>query len=171
MKMRFLYIATIVGMFTALPAYAQDLPSLEDILKSAEPVKTAPAEPWPEMENGIPYDANMPLPQNVGDSISKQLIACWAYILRENPEAKEAHIQMVLWKDGSIRGARLRPSELPEYHANAEFRHLVDSALRATRNPKCVPLKGLPVDQYAAWSKVEVVFDPRKIPIRPLRNK
>lgn len=142
-------------------------PTLEDILNSVEktaPVKEveeAPAEKGESITSDVPYDPNMPLSQTVRDSIRNQIMKCWNYQGGAKDQGSlVAHIQVVFREDGSILDARLRPSDAMRYNSDSAFRSLVDSARRATKNANCVPLKGLPVDSYPSWSKVELVFDP-----------
>lgn len=141
-------------------------PSLDDILSSIpdtsknEP-EDAEAEEGKAVTSDVPYDPSQPASQTVVDSIRNQIMECWNY----QGGAKEqsnliAYIRVVFREDGSIITTELRPSDAMRYNSDPAFRALVDSARRATRDPKCVPLKGLPRDQYASWSKMELVFNP-----------
>lgn len=143
-------------------------PTLDDILNSLEKetpkkekVEEAPAQKGQDITSDVPYDPSRPMSQSVKDSIRNQLMKCWNY----QGGAKEqenlvAYIRVVFREDGSIIDAQLRPSDAMRYNSDPAFRSLVDSARRATKNKDCVPLKGLPVDSYTSWSKIELVFDP-----------
>lgn len=147
----------------------KDEPSLEDILdsldkESPKPTEAKPAEKGPKIESDVPYDPNLPLSQTVENSIRNQIMACWNYQGgAKDQESLKASILVIFREDGSIIEAKLKASDQMRYNSNREFRSLVDSAMRATRNSKCVPLKGLPVDQYRSWSKIELVFDPAEM--------
>ena len=58
--------------------------------------------------------------------------------------------------DATVQSATLVKTDLsmnnPNHHA------IVDSALRAVRNPKCSPLK-LPLDRYDQWKSISIRFD------------
>lgn len=145
----------------------EDEPSLDDILNSIEKTtpkeepKQAEAEKGDPITSDVPYDPSRPMSQTVKDSIRNQIMECWHYQGgAKNQENLVAILQVVFREDGSIIDTRLRPMDAARYNADSAFRALVDSARRATKNPKCVPLKNLPVDSYTSWSKVELVFDP-----------
>lgn len=144
-----------------------DEPTLEDILNSVEKStpkdepQEAKAEKGKTSVSDVPYDPSQPASQTVVDSIRNQLMECWNY----QGGAKEqenlvAYIRVIFREDGSIVTTELKPADAIRYNTDSAFRALVDSAQRATRNPKCVPLKNLPRDQYTSWSKMELVFDP-----------
>lgn len=142
-------------------------PTLEDILKGVEKAtpkqeaKPAEAEQGESITSDVPYDPSLPLSQTVRDSIRNQIMKCWNYQSGALDQSNlVAHIQVVFREDGSIITANLRPADAARYKTDGAFRSLVDSARRATRNPECVPLKGLPRGDYKSWSKVELVFDP-----------
>lgn len=146
---------------------AKKEPTLEDILSGIKETtpkqepKPAPAEQGDSIVSDVPYDPSRPMSQTVRDSIRNQIMKCWNYQGgAKDQNTLVAHIQVVFREDGSIIDARLRPADAVRYNSDPAFRSLVDSARRATKNPDCVPLKGLPRDSYTSWSKVELVFDP-----------
>ena len=148
--MHLLHLIVIAGtLFAALTAHAQDSSPLK------KKCGTLPKpETYPKMEST----------QTVENFIRKQIMACWNYQGGATDQDRQvARIQIIFREDGSVIEARLNATDQMRYNSNREFHSLVDSAIRATRNPKCVPLKGLPVDQYRSWSKIELVFDPREM--------
>lgn len=139
-------------------------PSLEDILKSVETPDPAPADKGEKSISDVPFDPSMPLSQTVENSIRNQIMKCWNYQGgAKDQDSLVAHIQVIFREDGSVVDARLKASDQGRYNRDRAFKSLVDSAFRATRNPNCVPLKGLPVDSYKSWSKIELVFDPAEM--------
>ena len=44
---------------------------------------------------------------------------------------------------------------------NDYYRVAAESALRAVRNPRCNPLRGLPPDRYEEWRVLDLNFNPR----------
>lgn len=151
-------------------------PTLDDILKSLdkEKPKTPPAPQTPQ-ETASPdkgektisdrWDPTMQVSQTVKDSIRNQITKCWNYQggAKDQDKMSRARIMVQLNQDGSVANALLHGSQQGEYRSNPHFRALVDSAIRATRNPTCVPLKGLPADKYQGWKEMELVFDPSQM--------
>lgn len=145
--------------------------SFEEAMKRAKEVsepseKTSevkPAETGPKSKSDVPYDPNLPLSQTVENSIRNQIMKCWNYQGgAKDQETLKASILVIFREDGSIIEAKLKATDQMRYSTDRAFRSLVDSAMRATRS-KCVPVKGLPVDQYRSWSKIELVFDPAEM--------
>lgn len=143
----------------------KDEKSFDELMKDLEDdTPPAPAETGEKIISDVPYDPNAPLSQTVENSIRSQIMKCWNYQGgAKDQESLVAHIQVIFREDGSIIDAKLKATDQMRYSSDAAFRSLVDSARRATRNPNCVPLKGLPVDEYKSWSKVELVFDPAEM--------
>ncbi|MCH2548345.1 MAG: hypothetical protein MK052_12160 [Alphaproteobacteria bacterium] len=136
-------------------------PSLDDILNSIDTPEPAPAKAGPKTISDVPYDPNAPLSQTVENSIRNQIMKCWNYQGGAKDQGElVAHIQVIFREDGSIIEANLKAGELGRYRSDSAFKSMVDSAMRATRNKDCVPLKGLPIDSYKSWSKIELVFQP-----------
>lgn len=153
----------------------KDEPTLDDILKSLEKEKPkTPPAPQTSQETATPdagektisdrWDPNMQVSQTVKDSIRNQITKCWNYQGGAKDQDKlRARIMVQLNQDGSVAKALLHSSQKGDYMGNSYFRALVDSAIRATQNPDCVPLKGLPVDKYQGWKEMELVFDPSQM--------
>jgi colicin import membrane protein len=137
--------------------------SFEDLMKeldekTPEPDKAEEGEP---IKSDTVPDPTAPLSQTVENSIRSQIMKCWNYPSgAKGQETLVAHIQVSFREDGSVADSKLRASDQFRYNSEREFKALVDSANRAIRNTKCVPLKNLPINEYNSWSKVELVFDP-----------
>jgi hypothetical protein len=146
------------------PKPKKDEKSFEELMKDLDDATPAPAEKGEKIISDVPYDPSAPLSQTVENSIRNQIMACWNYQGgAKDQETLVAHIQVIFREDGSIIDAKLKATDQMRYNSDPAFRSLVDSARRATRNPNCVPLKGLPMNEYKSWSKVELVFDPAEM--------
>lgn len=145
-------------------------PTLEDILKniSDQPKKTEtkPAESQPsELESKSmtdkPFDPAMQVSATVQDAIRGQISRCWNFMGGMKDQDKmRATLRVQFSEDGGVVDVRLHGSQAGEYNSNTSFRALVDSAMRAVRNPSCTPLKGLPKEQFRGWEYVDLSFDP-----------
>lgn len=152
----------------------EEEPSLDDILKDLkkDQPKTPPApktkedtgtpKDGPKSYSDKPFDQNSPAAMALQDSIRNQIMPCWLY-QGGAPEdkVKAAKILVSINPDGTVASAKLATSQMSEYSSNGYFKAIVDSAIRATRNPSCTPLKNLPQDQYHMWKELVVTFDPR----------
>ena len=67
-------------------------------------------------------------------------------------------IRIRLNPDGAL-GGQPRIEDSGRLGRDPFFRAVAESALRALRNPRCMPLK-LPYDQYDLWKEITFVFDP-----------
>jgi outer membrane biosynthesis protein TonB len=139
-----------------------------NLLKDVAPKKTTSDSPTPTpAKNPSPPPPAPPkataideqLTMSEIDAIRRQYIDCW------NPPAGARNagdlvvaIHVDFNPDGSVRRADYadmsRMSD-PFYRAAAE------SALRAVLNPRCNPLKNLPVKKYDLWRSVTINFNPR----------
>lgn len=145
----------------------KDEPSFDDILKSVEKPTPKDEPQEAEAEKGktsisdVPYDPSQPASQTVVDSIRNQIMKCWNYQGGAKEQANlVAHIRVIFREDGSIITTELPPDDVRRMKSDPAFSALVYSAQSAMRNPKCVPLKGLPREEYKSWSKMELVFNP-----------
>lgn len=142
----------------------KDEKSFDELMKDLEkdtPKEEAPAEKGETIISDEIPDPTAPLSQTVENSIRNQVMACWNYPSgAKDQETLVAHLQVSLREDGSVADIKLPLGDQIRYKNEREFKALVDSAKRALANPKCVPLKDLPVNAYNSWSKVELVFDP-----------
>jgi hypothetical protein len=93
------------------------------------------------------------------DAIRRQYIDCWSPPAgARNARELVVTIRLELNPDGSVRRADYADTSQmgdPFYRAAAE------SALRAVLNPRCNPLKNLPVKKYDVWKSVIIDFNPR----------
>lgn len=110
------------------------------------------------------FDQNSPEAMSIRDSISSQVYPCWSPPVG----ARDAHeLQVLVEVEYSEQGEPIRVELARESAAQASrdpfFRAAADSAMRAVRNPKCSPLKGMPLESYHIWKSVEINFDPRNM--------
>ncbi|MBM3617631.1 MAG: hypothetical protein FJX23_03705 [Alphaproteobacteria bacterium] len=148
-------------------------PSLDDILKDLKKAEKKPPAPKVDSPVGTPddgkkaisesaFDQNSPQAMALQDNIRSQIMPCWLYTGgAPEDKIKAAKILVSVNPDGSIASAKLHGSQAGEYKSNGYFRAIVDSAIRATRNGSCTPLKNLPAGQYHMWKELVVTFDPR----------
>jgi hypothetical protein len=139
-----------------------------NLLKDVAPKKTTSDTPTPQpTKNAAPPPPAPPkataiaeqLTMSEVDAIRRQYIQCWSPPTgARNARDLVVSIHVELNPDGSVRRADYadmsRMSD-PFYRAAAE------SALRAVLNPRCNPLKDLPVSKYDVWRSVTINFDPR----------
>ncbi|TAE33809.1 MAG: hypothetical protein EAY65_03805 [Alphaproteobacteria bacterium] len=109
------------------------------------------------------YDASRPLSMSVQDSIRSQLQPCWVLPAgAQNPETLVVTVHVRLNRDGSVNGTpTYDPKHAARYRSDPMFRSAVEKAIRAVKNPRCSPLKGLPADSYESWKNLRFTFDPK----------
>ena len=95
------------------------------------------------------------------EAVRRQLEECWNIPAGAKDAADmKVAIGIQLRQDGSLRGPpRVRDQRRME--REPFFRAVAESALRALRDPRCMPLK-LPFDQYDLWKEITFNFDPRE---------
>ena len=69
-------------------------------------------------------------------------------------------IRMRLNPDGSL-GALPQIQDSRRMNSEPFFRAVAESALRALRDPSCVPIK-LPYEYYDMWKEIVFTFDPKE---------
>ena len=95
--------------------------------------------------------------------ISQRLSNCW-FVPQEikGREDLAVVLDLVLARDGTIQGAAIVGAN------RAADGQLYDSAVgnvfSALEDPTCVPIAGLPLNQYHYWRSVQVRFDPAAPP-------
>jgi uncharacterized protein YecT (DUF1311 family) len=101
-----------------------------------------------------------PLPAQAGAELPviRQLNRCW------NPPAgvrnltnPAVEIQADFNKDGSVNSVTI--TDQSRYANDENFRALADSAVRAVKNPSCLPIH-LPEDKYESWKHLNLTFIP-----------
>jgi outer membrane biosynthesis protein TonB len=147
--------------------------ALASILKNLLPKTSAAPESKPQESATKPSDAKPSRRQGhtssrlsdrdtvrLQDAIRQQLMPCW------NPPAgaKDARdlvvtVDVSISKEGMITRAEIvRDARL----SDTFYRAAAESARRATRNPRCQPLK-LPLEHYEDWKDVTLTFDPKNL--------
>ena len=98
---------------------------------------------------------------SLAQAVMRQVSPCWNIPAGARDAADmNVGIRIRLNPDGALGGQ-------PQIEDNGRlgrdpfFRAVAESALRALRDPKCMPLK-LPYDQYDMWREITFVFDPRE---------
>jgi hypothetical protein len=131
----------------------KDQPAPETPEKPKQKAKPAPAEPTVGPQAALTTDGP-PMTQSDNDAIRTQLIPCWAFDPGvPNPENYTVVVRISVQPDGTVSGAEIEDKSRmgdPTYWAVA------NSALRAVKNPQCVPLR-LPQGKY--WPQMDIVFD------------
>lgn len=94
-------------------------------------------------------------------AVNRQVTPCWSIPSGAKDAANiSVAIRIRLNPDGSL-GAAPRVEDTGRLGRDTSFRAVAESAMRALRNPGCMPLK-LPYDQYDLWKEITFVFDPRE---------
>lgn len=100
-----------------------------------------------------------PMTMSEIDAIRYQMQQCWILPAgAKNAEILIPRIRVFLNADGSLS----KPPEIvatKEQLKNPFYVTAAESARRAVL--KCAPLKNLPVEKFASWSKITLTFDPR----------
>lgn len=113
-----------------------------------------------------PPAARSPLQERVSaarivEAVRRQLEACWNIPAGAKDAADmKVAIRIQLGQDGALRGPP-RVRDQGRMERDPFFRAVAESALRALRDPRCMPLK-LPFDQYDLWREITFNFDPRE---------
>ncbi len=93
------------------------------------------------------------------DALRQQISQCWNVMAgAKNAEELVVYLKLKMNPDRTVRDAAI--TDQSRYNRDSFFRAAADSALRAIRNPKCIPLR-LPPDKYDQWSTITVRFDPK----------
>ncbi|MFT5486266.1 MAG: hypothetical protein ACI9JL_001621 [Paracoccaceae bacterium] len=94
-------------------------------------------------------------------AINQQVTPCWSIPAGAKDAANiSVAIRIRLNPDGAL-GAAPKVEDTGRLGRDTSFRALAESALRALRNPGCMPLK-LPYDQYDLWKDIIFTFDPKE---------
>lgn len=95
------------------------------------------------------------------DALLAQLAQCWNVLSGgKNAETLVIEVELKLNPDRTINSTRIVDNA--RYNRDSAFRAAADSAVRALRNPKCIPLN-LPPDKYNEWKNTTITFDPRQM--------
>jgi hypothetical protein len=94
-------------------------------------------------------------------AVNRQVTPCWAIPAGAKDAANmSVAIRIRLNPDGAL-GGQPKVQDSGRLGSDLFFRAVAESALRALRNPQCMPLK-LPYDQYDLWKEITFVFDPKE---------
>jgi hypothetical protein len=123
--------------------------------KPQKQVATAPASAQPN----APLGAQLSTSEK--DTIIAQIEKCWS----PPTGAKDAKnlvitLRVQLAADGTAQAVQI--VDQGRYNSDDFFRSAADSAVRAVRNPNCVPLK-VPPDKFDQWKNMTLNFDPRDL--------
>ena len=115
------------------------------------------ADPSPKVS---PLQARM-MAASLSQAVMQQVTPCWSIPAGAKDAANmSVAIRIRLNPDGAL-GAQPRIEDTARIGSDPFFRAVAESALRALRNPRCMPLK-LPYDQYEMWKDITFVFDPKE---------
>ncbi|HLZ68210.1 MAG TPA: energy transducer TonB [Aliidongia sp.] len=123
--------------------------------KPQKQVATAPASAQPN----APLGAQLSTSEK--DTIIAQIEQCWS----PPAGAKDAKnliitLRVQLASDGTPQSVQI--VDQGRYNSDGFFRSAADSAVRAVRNPNCVPLK-VPPAKFDQWKNMTLNFDPRDL--------
>ena len=94
-------------------------------------------------------------------AVNRQVTPCWAIPAGAKDAANmSVAIRIRLNPDGAL-GGQPKVQDSGRLGSDLFFRAVAESALRALRDPQCMPLK-LPYDQYDLWKEITFVFDPKE---------
>lgn len=97
----------------------------------------------------------------LSEAITRQVSPCWKI---QAGAKNAANMQVAIWmrfnQDGSL-GAVPRIQDRERLGNDPFFRAVAESALRALRDPACVPIK-LPYKYYNMWREIVLNFDPKE---------
>ena len=97
----------------------------------------------------------------LAQAIKQQITPCWKIQAGAKDAANmQVAIRMRLNPDGSL-GAVPMIQDQGRMGSDPFFRAVAESALRALRDPACVPIK-LPYEHYDMWKEIVFIFDPRE---------
>ncbi|MGB0632580.1 MAG: energy transducer TonB [Alphaproteobacteria bacterium] len=97
----------------------------------------------------------------LAQAIKQQITPCWKIQAGAKDAANmQVAIRMRLNPDGSL-GAVPQIQDRGRMGSDPFFRAVAESALRALRDPACVPIK-LPYEHYDMWKEIVFIFDPRE---------
>ena len=97
----------------------------------------------------------------LAQAIKQQITPCWKIQAGAKDAANmQVAIRMRLNPDGSL-GAVPKIQDQGRMTSDQFFRAVAESALRALRDPACVPIK-LPYEHYEMWKEIVFTFDPRE---------
>lgn len=125
-----------------------DEPSFEDQIAQALKVSSTKKS-----------DPGKPISISVLEAVAQQFRKCWIVPAgAKNAEELVIEIKVDMNPDATVGSASI--VDIDRALSDQAFRAAAESALRATKNPRCQPLP-LPLDQYQQWRTMTLNFDPR----------
>jgi len=125
-----------------------DEPSFEDQIAEALKVSSTKKS-----------DPDKPISISVLEAVAQQFRKCWIVPAgAKNAEELIIEIKVDMNPDATVGRASI--VDIDRALTDQAFRAAAESALRATKNPRCQPLP-LPLDQYQQWRTMTLNFDPR----------
>lgn len=132
----------------------------EKARKSKAAPQSAAADNRPGPEKLSPLQRQM-MAAKLAQSIMQQVSPCWNIPAGvKDAVDMQVAIRIRLNPDGAL-GRQPEIEDAKRMKSDPSFRTVAESALRALRNPSCMPLK-LPYDQYDVWKDITFVFDPKE---------
>ena len=137
------------------------LKTVEKLKAESEPVEQAMKLEIPETPRRSSVDVAR-LRLTLADEVRRQIEPCWNLPAGAKDAGEHiVEIRVAVNPNGQVRSAQIvdnvRMSRDPFYRAAAE------SAMRAVLNPRCNPLKNLPIDDYDEWRTMTLRFDPKEM--------
>lgn len=144
--------------------------AFQTLLRNLEQERRRPAPAAPETEvaqarTDAPAASSIDrrqLAAALAQSVMRQVSPCWSI----PAGSKDAHrmqvgVRIFLNPDGTLRGPP-QVEDTRRMNSDPAFRAVAESALRALRHPRCVPLK-LPHKHYRIWREIGFNFDPKEL--------
>jgi len=158
--------------------FASVLKTLEDLKKQVPAAEEAAAKEEkdkeeeikkPSFEEQIAHalsvkstkspDASKPISISVREAVAAQLRRCWIVPAgAKNAEELVISIRVDMNPDATVRNSLI--ADMERAMTDPFYRAAAESALRATKNPRCQPLP-LPLDQYEQWQTMTLNFNPQ----------
>ncbi|NQV44423.1 MAG: energy transducer TonB [Rhodospirillales bacterium] len=104
-------------------------------------------------------DTSKPISISVREAVAAQLRRCWIVPAgAKNAEELVISIHVDMNPDATVRNSSI--ANMERAMTDSFYRAAAESALRATKNPRCQPLP-LPLDQYEQWRTMTLNFNPQ----------
>lgn len=95
------------------------------------------------------------------DALRQQISECWNVMAgAKNAEDLAVNLRLRMNPDRTVQSYEILDRK--RYLSDSFFRAAADSAVRAIRTPKCIPLR-LPPEKYDEWRVITIRFDPSEM--------
>jgi hypothetical protein len=139
--------------------------SINTLLKNLTKDKPQPKNDINNITDKLVKPAPVPVAATPGEiqalvnALRQQFSPCWNVQAGAAEGATLAvEIRLQVNQDGSVRDAGIMDQS--RYNSDDRFRAAADSALRAVRDPRCLPLR-LPLEKFDMWRDMIINFDPK----------